>query len=66
MALTDRGLTHCLLLRLSIALATTWLGETPDTAKGCPTGHRASPRPYQPEITAISAVSLRCFMHSAG
>ncbi len=25
-----------------------WKGvETPDTAKGCPTGHRASPRPYQ-------------------
>jgi len=23
-------------------------GETPDTAKGSPTGHRASPRPYQP------------------
>ena len=22
-------------------------GETPDTAKGSPTGHRASPRPYQ-------------------
>jgi hypothetical protein len=27
-------------------------GETPDTAKGCPTGHRASPRPYQAIVSA--------------